>query len=317
MANYSFFDIDPNKTITISGITSRYPEIKPKGGTSYIDVTRMAWRNNKTSTVDEVPSVILTEYTLSYGIWTQNLFRFTGRAAAIAEQNPDPYGALYYGQETGFIYNIPYLVKPGDSLRGAIKNSWKNQDDFSKSFFRKAASKIKTVGGVVGGVAAPGFGTEDINAFAGTNAKSINISFPLYNTLDIQSTIDNFSFISLFGLQNLKTRTSYLTFIPPKIYKVDGVGFGNIYMPAAYVSSYDVQSIGTTRRIDELNQLGGAFQSAGQYTGGSGGALVPEAYKVTITLTELIAESANIMASSLGEEKVNVFKAVPTSEPVD
>ena len=118
------------------------------------------------------------------------------------------------------------------------------------------------------------------------------IEFPLYNTMDIGDTIKNYEFISLFGMQNLKIRTSFLTYIPPKIYSVESTGRGGVYMPAAYVSSYDVRSIGATREI----QIGGNTH------------LIPEAYKVSITLTELIQESANIMQGSLGGSKTQVIK---------
>ena len=83
--------------------------------------------------------------------------------------------------------------------------------------------------------------------------------------------------------------------MPPKIYKVEGLGVGSLYMPAAYVESYDVQSIGTTRRIYDLG-----YDAAG-------GVLIPEAYKVSITFRELVPESSNIMAGSLGQEKVSVI----------
>ena len=109
--------------------------------------------------------------------------------------------------------------------------------------------------------------------------------------MDIGDTIKNYEFISLFGMQNLKIRTSFLTYIPPKIYSVESRGRGGVYMPAAYVSSYDVRSIGATREI----QIGGNTH------------LIPEAYKVSITLTELIQESANIMQGSLGGSKTQLI----------
>jgi len=108
--------------------------------------------------------------------------------------------------------------------------------------------------------------------------------------MEIKDTINNFEFVSLFGLQNLKVRTSFLTFVPPKIYTVQS-SRGGVYMPAACVSSYDVKSIGATR---DLTLKGSKY-------------LIPEAYKVSITLKELIQESGNIMSANLDGSKVNVM----------
>jgi hypothetical protein len=54
----------------------------------------------------------------------------------------------------------------------------------------------------------------------------------------------------------------------------------------------DIESIGTTRELSEY---------------GDTTILTPEAYKVSITLKQLVATSSNIFAGALGEGSVNVI----------
>jgi hypothetical protein len=164
-------------------------------------------------------------------------------------------------------------------LNGDIRNTWESLE----------LEKIPGIGGLlkaaigksdsIASFITSGFSYETPQTFKSSNNKSVNISFPLYNTVDIKKTIDNFWFVQLFALQNLKIRTTYLTHIPPKIYTVESKGGGGVFMPAAYVSNYSIKSIGATREIN---------------IGNGSSSLIPEAYKVTITLTSLIPESTNI-----------------------
>ena len=85
-----------------------------------------------------------------------------------------------------------------------------------------------------------------------------------------------------------------MTYIPPKIYTVDTYSLGGVYMAAAYVSNFKIDSIGTTRKIKEFSFFG------------SNEVLMPEAYKVTITFRDLVSQSSNIFAGTMGGSKVEV-----------
>jgi len=64
-------------------------------------------------------------------------------------------------------------------------------------------------------------------------------------------------------------------------------------MPLAYVSDLKIDSIGTTRRTDEI--------ITGTYL------LIPEAYMVSITIRELIPVSSNIFQGAMGAaDKIEV-----------
>lgn len=297
------------KTTQILGATFEYPVARPTGkGGAVIDVRGdMIWKNP--GNIDEVPSVLLTEKSLDYGIWASNLIRLLSNTSSIAQDAGDPYGVLYLASDTGFKYNLPYIVQPGSTIRGAINNSW-NEMSQEQAYgemvgaipvlggpMRAGFDRLTELAGAIGKFVSPGYGFEPIKIFGGTQSKNITITFPLYNTYSLESANDHFSFVSLIAFQNLKTRTSFATYLPPKIYTVQSTEDGGVYMPAAYVSNLDIQSIGTTRAINDQGSLTGS---------GNARRIVPEAYRVSITFTELLPESANIYGSVLGGRVVNV-----------
>lgn len=282
-----FFTLE-TKTTELLGATFTYKQPKAINGNINIK-DDFAWKNivSRGST-GEVPSITLTEYELPYGKWMQNIASvFTASQNAIGSggQNLDPYASLYTGNPTGFQYTLPYLVKPGGSLKGSIRNNWE-EIDLVKSVsdlgipgidkFKSAENLLSNLYG--------NYGYEKLRGFKKTQPRTITVSFPLYNTVSLKNTSDNFWFIHLFMLQNLKVRTTYITYIPPKIYNITPNEKGGVYMSAAYVSDYTVSSIGSTRAIN---------------IGEGGNQLIPEAYKVDIQFTEMVDPSANLEAGSI------------------
>jgi len=309
--NFSLFTVTESETTNSIGSTFKYPKIS-KTGDGYIDIVKdFYWKNNVSNNIDEVPSVTLKEYTLKYGMWANNLASIINQATQFAssKNNLDPYSTLYFGEPTGFIYRLPHLLKSGSSIRGDISNSWSEISNpigdilaavpVVGSSIKRAGDLIQTQAQNAANFLTPGYGAEKVYNFGKTNSKSIVITFPLYNTYSEESAMKNFSFVNLISIQNLKTRTSYLTYIPPKLYTVDSDLLGGIYMPVASITNLKIDSIGTTRKINE-------------YTADNSrnGVLIPEAYRVSITLTELLPESSNIMMGALGGDKVQVFSEV-------
>jgi hypothetical protein len=294
------------KTASLFGVSSSpYVKLKPSGD-GLVDVYEtMYWSNlgNKT----EVPRIFVTEKELQYGTWATQLSNLLtqldnllGRGGT-TNSNIDSFVQLYAAENTGFYYNFPWLLKNGDSIRN-IENTWQSTQglgDFLTSGSvgktdNFAAKAIGSIAGAVIGSVTPGFGFEDTKQYGSTSPQSVTISFPLYNTIDLESAFNHFSFVNLFTFQCLKTRTSLMSYIPPKIYEVDGGSLGGLYMAAAIVSNFKVDSIGTTRRMTEWSGFG------------AGEVLIPEAYKVTITFTDLLSQSSNVFAGALGASKIHV-----------
>lgn len=322
--SFNFFSIN-QKPNTVLGIqTASYPEATPLGD-GVIDVyNNFRWKNK--GSIDEVPSIILTEYKLNTGARTANLASILVDAAAAGLDGAkkgsfdklfetakvtaakliqgDPYQGLYKGDPTKFQYHLPYLKGHNEDIRGgSLKNAWTDDQNLVSDFLEKNLPTItgvaKTLGQGVSYLKNEQFGAETIQKYGGTTARSLTIKFPLFNTYSLKEANDNFSFISLFNFQNLKTRTSYMTWQPPKVYTVDTMASGGIYMPIAYVSNFDVKNLGSLKKISD--------SSGGTGINPSGYRLMPDAYLVTITLTELIPETTNIMQGVLGYNKVQVI----------
>lgn len=309
--NRFFSDVGySNSNANIPGLNlvsnSHIPYLKPNGS-GLIDILNdFTWSN--TGDVSEVPYILVTENELQYGAWVQNIANalvvgnatITGNLASV-----DPYLTLYAANPTGFSYAFPWLVSSDNSKIRSHSNQWDNAAGLGSilSLFegkgeeKSTGNRIGAGIAALGGVVSPGMGIEATYQYTDTTCQEIIISFPLYNTFDTQSAFDNYCFVTLFTFQNLKNRTSFITYIPPKIYTLDGWAFGGIYWPAAYVSNLDIQSIGTTRYLSDSG-----------YTGQTNGnaLMVPEAYKVSITFKQLLPDSSNIYAGTMGGTKVQV-----------
>jgi hypothetical protein len=292
------FNIVDRETIVSSIFgdnVGKAPQAKPSGSGLIDIVNGFRWKNS--GSTDEVPSLYLTEYELAFGSWAQNLARLLATGArAINDEKLDPYAILYYANTTGFTYNFPFLLGNGGKIR-SISNQWNAYEGLTGMFPKnnnnnKSSGIGEFIGGLVAGFAS-GVGTEDIYRYQQTQNESITISFPLYNTVTTAEAYQNYRFVSLFSFQNVKTRTSFLTYVPPCIYTVSSYNCkGGIDWPVAIVENLTIETIGTTRALNEF---------------GGGRILIPEAYKVNITLRQLIPTSANTLNATLGGKGVNVI----------
>jgi hypothetical protein len=290
----SIFSITQKK-LPFLGINFTYPHITPVEST--IDVVDdFAWKNNvsRTST-SEVPSLTLTEYSLPYGRWMQNIANIFTNGGGLGDKSKgiDPYASLYTGIPTGFKYRLPYLISPGSTLKGKISNDWQKINLLENLQHIPGVKALQGAEKIAENIYG-NFGYEQLRGFKGTTPRTITITFPLYNTINPIYTAKNYWLISLIGLQNLKVRTTYLTFIPPKIYTVASDSDGSVYMPAAFVSGYNVYSIGATRSIE----LAAGWE-----------VLIPEAYKVEMQLTDMVDPSTNLDAGSFDpSQRVSVVQ---------
>jgi hypothetical protein len=307
-ASNNYFEAveSPAKSYGASNLAQPYTILKPKGS-GLVDVTNTMRWSNYTST-DEVPSVFITEKQIEMGTWAANFLEIIKQAKNVSSgKGLDSYVSLYAAKNTGFWYNLPFLLKNGDNIN-AVGNTWNPAStigDLINTVAGGGTGKGAKTGGLIGGVLngiLPGVGFEQTMQYGGSSPLSLTLSFPLYNTISQEDAFNHFSFINLFAFQNMKTRTSLLTFLPPKIYVVDAGSIGGKYMAAAYVSEFKVDSIGTTRKLWDYAQFGPKE------------ILIPEAYKVTITFVDLLSPSSNIFSATMGGSKIEITNAPTTIE---
>ena len=304
-ARNKFFSAQEGKinVLGLDNLGQSYSKLVPKGSGIINVLENMYWKNPGSN--KEVPSVWVTERELLYGTWTTNLLQIWQQGQnLISGGNIDSYLQLYSAEKTGFAYNLPYLKGTGDNLR-QVSNEWVKASGIVDMLKGAAGSAggISDVGaagvGAVVGSISPGVGMEETKQYGNTAPFSLEITFPLYNTISLESAFDHYCFVQLITFQNLKIRTSLLTFIPPKIYTVDTFSLGGVYMAAAYISNLKIDSIGTTRRMTDFSTFGPTE------------IIIPEAYRVTITFTDLVSPSANIFSGTLGGSKIEVTNIDP------
>lgn len=308
--NFNYFDIVEEKSST----GAIYPVATPIDG--LVDVyTNHHWGMG--NTLDEVPNIILKEYKLEYGRWTSSIVRALQTVKSLINSTwQDPYKDMYLAEETGFVYNLPYMISHGENIRSSGSNEWQSSDGGVFQIFKSISPELYKFGNMIGSGMASGWGAEPLISYKQTSRRELKLKFSLYNTLDVESANDNFSFVTLFNFQNLKTRTSWTTYLPPKMYSVETAADGGIYMPLAYVKSYSVIGHGQLRNMNDFGSVtsagmgGGLMDFIGNFSSGkNSGRLVPEEYIVEITLSEVLPESVNIMIGSLGKRKVTVTKS--------
>jgi len=241
-----------------------------------------------------------------------------------------PYYNLYPSKPTGLIYELPYLNI--DNMT-SINSTWKNADT------DKTMQNIKQLGGqglseaissglgggkkggkaagqfaefIKGSIGAaqavsqlefalgsPGQGVEKIKVFTPTDdGDEINITFYLFNTEDINDIRNNWNFLWSLTYQNLPNRRSINLLDPPCVYEVDVPGYKRF--PIAAMTSLKVTNEGTTRLIN-MN-TGDMVTIVDDNV-----KMIPEAYKVTMTLRSLLSNTRNLFYNSYNNSsKINV-----------
>lgn len=237
--------------------------------------------------------------------------------------NPlSPYSNLYPSVPTGMKYTLPYLnVENMTTTAG----SWQNADSAATAgamlgtaqagakFFvgEDAEEATKKIGAIIKasqevaklslGLANPGMAVEQIKKFTpNVEGDRVTVVFYLYNTEDINDIQSNWEFLFTLTYQNLPNRRSTNLLDPPCVYSVSVPGFKNF--PIAVIEDLKVTNEGTTRIVRFKD---GLMVEPGRANNDA--KLVPEAYKVTLTVKSLLMNTRNIFWSAYdNNNKINV-----------
>lgn len=282
------------------------------GGTQEINVVQdYPWTlsNKKDWTQwEEVPYVKLKEYKcVDSSIKKQLGFYFQltkDTAAAIASgigkstetmnsESIDVYADIWpKDNPTRFEYIFPYFNKTGLELN---TEQWTNLDPMGDSLKDVATGIAKQIGGKAAEQIADKFGkgldllqagsqlalqalypsvaiTDRPRVFSSHNERSITINFTLYNTLNPDDWQNNRDLAYLLMSQNLFNKRDLTTGVPPVFY--------DVYIPGQYFS---YASCVTQLKVDYLGNQRLMFN---EY-------IVPDAYDITMTLTEMVKPSKN------------------------
>jgi hypothetical protein len=210
-----------------------------------------------------------------------------------------PYDGLYLTENTGWKYNIPYF----ENLSNEASNAFGELDGSAFSELAQGIGAFIKAGVDFVNIKEPGTYIERTKMFQFPDSgDDITFEFPLINTgtstfIDV---VRNWQLIFLLLYQNRPQRISRDIIEPCVIYEalIPGVK----YTPYSYIKRLNVEFMGARRTmklpIPQLGSLGTTFNTQESFE-----TIVPDAYKVSITLSSLVAETRNFLYSMLYEKK--------------
>lgn len=302
------------------------------GSTQIIDVVNeMSWTLSNKNSRKDAPRMRLVEYQQSTGqliaaciyfskvLKDFNFESFTNNTIANKSDPIEVYKLKYFGEKTGFEYSIPYF-NPKNLSR---TNSFGGDENPFASFIEFAGqtkSSVLAGGGTSTGLtktlAAAGtlfpllgaaknvinsaiqgqINFEFPKGWENTSPETYSTTFDLINTTNTDDVINNWKFCHLLSYQNSPSRRNFAIMDPPVIYSMSIPGI--VDLPVCYMNDLQITNLGNTRIV----QLEGVAR------------IVPEAYRITISLTSLLLPSRNIMAATRDGKTVEVISDIKPYE---
>lgn len=284
--------------------------LTPKGTGGVDVVNSYRWtlteHNDAQQGRKETPRAILTEWRMLQSALINSSKYYAVGAAQQTPGNSNSYsgqpgmqgysGLFDFKNPTGFWYMFPYF----SDVANEVDNTWTALDILEK--IKGAADLISpqlgemadlAVQGVMLGKEAnyPRVGIMDRpKLWESSSFRSINIKFPLFNTVSFEDIKKNWDLCYLLMYQNMFNKRDFITAIPPVFYTVYIPG--QFFSIAAYVSSLKIYNRGNIRSmaIDSTNKRRN----------------IPDVFEIDMTLTDMVMPSQNMMSILLRENPVDV-----------
>ena len=264
----------------------------PTNGSKRYDATKYQWTltNKNTLLAEEIPYILLTEYQITES-QIKRQAEFYGKGIIPNSLNNSVGGNIgeretlfMYNeilphdmeQKTGFTYKLPYFNKKGFELSTKWKPLGSAADTIGLIAGKDIKDFITTSLDVAGKAMNTDYEVRDRpKVFESQSERTLEIEFPLYNTVNPNDWYVHRELAYVLMSQNLFNKRDYTTGIPPVFYEV--------YIPSqhyswgSYISKYDVEYLGNQRVLKK---------NGTEY-------IVPDAYNIKIHLTELVVPSKN------------------------
>lgn len=270
-------------------------------GTGGVDVINdYPWTLTDKDGREETPSAVLTEFRLLRSALENSArYYFTGLGQqVVASENVylprmRGYAGLFdFENPTGFWYRLPYFSE----VSNEVSSTWAALDILEK--ISKVSSTVsggiqKAVDAVMLGYEAnyPRVGIMDRpKLWESSTPRSINIKFPLFNTVSVEDIQSNWDLCYLLLYQNMFNKRDFITAIPPVFYTVYIPG--QFFSIAMYVSDLKISNRGNIRKFN--------IQGKGKN--------IPDVFEVDMTLTDMIMPSQNMLTVLQEEEPVRVVR---------
>jgi hypothetical protein len=266
-------------------------------GLVYDIVKEYPWTLSKNpELLKEVPYAILVEYAVDESTIQQQISYYSTAVATAVASNEDilaPYKKLFPRNTTGNVYALPYFSDINFQINTP---SWQSLDTLEQGQkfaeglggFLFGETGAKAVGSIIEGAATtagaalaaayPKVGIMDRpKLWSSHEFRTIEIKFPLFNTVGPSDWIKNRDLCWQLVNQNLFTKRDFITGIPPVYYEI--LIPGQHYSFAASVTNLTIYNRGNMRTL--IDSKGGPT-------------IVPDVYEVNITLQDLVMPSQNL-----------------------
>lgn len=263
----------------------------------------------------ETPYVLLKEFVINDSVIQQQISFYTTAINNSRDVNDNdrgsvdplsPYDNLYPGVPNGNLYAFPYfsdinfqISTPVWQTLDAIETGKKAGTGIMGTLFgQSAAQGTEKILDFVGAAYTAGLATQYPKVgimdrprlFERHDFRTIEIKFPLFNTLGPEDWEANRRLCWILVNQNLFRKRDFITGIPPVYYEV--LIPGQHYSIAACVTNITIFNRGNMRNLLDSN---------------GGSVMVPDVYEVNITLTDMTMPSRNLFqAVNTKSNDVNV-----------
>jgi len=285
--------IESGKIQVGSNTLKVFDEIKGAAGSSYPGVTNAL---NLVSSYGEKASGFVNDLKVK----AENFLN----EDRLTDKILQPYNGLYYTEDTGFKYFIPYLSNT--YLEASSNFSEDSQKVMGLSDIDEIAD---TAFNAIRGAAfmdKPGVYVEQSKQYDfGQDGRTFNMNFPLLNTGTYEDIKRNWQL--LFGLiyQNKPGRINRNLLEMPVIYEffIEGLA----YMPYSYITQISIDFIGNRRTMAiDIPSFSTTSENESLKDRTSISTVIPDAYNVSIQFQGLNKETRNFLIRSLGNPTIQV-----------
>lgn len=247
-----------------------------------------------------------------------NVGSFIAENARSLQDDPDfltdpwlqSYKGLYLTEPTGWAFFFPYFENDPQKNNANQWSDSQSSDAAGGQFLFEGIAKTATgVSELFGDL----LGSFEIGTYQERTkfyqyqreGADIVVSFPLINTGDAtyEDVVRNWQLIFLLMYNNRPERINRNLVEPPPLYEV--IIPGVRYMPLSYISSLNIEYLGARRPMKIT--VPGTLGDDGEYQATEFKTIIPEAFKVNLTLKGMINDSKNLMYSTVASNsKVRV-----------
>jgi hypothetical protein len=216
-----------------------------------------------------------------------------------------PFRNLYLTEPTNWVYTLPYFDDNQANQANQFSDSGtpvKGPVRLAEEFATNAVTELADFGAALASPTQVTY-VEKAKFFNyGSDGETINITFPLINTGSVtyDDVVKNWQFLFLLLYQNRPGKTGYNTVDQPVIYQAEVPG--TKFFPYCYVSNINIDFVGSRREMaikipsitTSVNNTQTSVNNIASTT--SIKTIIPDAYKVTITLQSMTSNTRNFMA---------------------